>query len=71
MTVILGESAGGLALEFAVTNVPDIGADHEGKYVLGVDAFSAYSPRKQCGAAQQSSLERSRTNQHSHSEAAR
>jgi hypothetical protein len=31
MAVILGESAGGLALEFAVTDVPDIGADREGK----------------------------------------
>src|SRR5436309_2939658 len=70
MAVILRVSAGGLALEFAVTNVTDIGTYHEGKRVLRVDAFSRRRHRRKHRAAQQSGLERSRRNQHSHSKAA-
>src|SRR4051794_623985 len=66
--VILGKSPGGLALQFTVTNVADIGADHESKYVLGIDTFSLDGSRQQCGTAQQGGPERSRGNQHSNSE---
>ncbi|WP_296512338.1 hypothetical protein [Rhodopseudomonas sp.] len=43
----LAESPGGLALEFALAEVADIGADHESEQMLRIDVFTAHIDRNQ------------------------
>jgi len=38
-SALLAEASGGLALKFALAGVASVGADHEGKQMLGVDAL--------------------------------
>jgi hypothetical protein len=56
-----------LALEFALADVADIGADHEAEQMLGIDALSMKARWKQRGEYD-GRLKRFRTNWHSHSE---
>ena len=49
----LGKPPRGLALEFELTHLADIGADHEAKDMLGVDAFGRHVTRKQRASARQ------------------
>ncbi|MCA3806223.1 hypothetical protein, partial [Burkholderia sp.] len=52
---VLGEAAGGLALEFPLADLPDIGADHEAEDVLGIKSFRVGSERQhRCNAGDRS-----------------
>ena len=46
-SAIFGKSSGGLALEFPLADIADIGADHEAEQMLGIDALGATGSRKQ------------------------
>src|ERR1700730_10093994 len=64
---ILCETPGGLALEFALADVADVGADHESEQMLGIDASSVSAGGKQRGKRRIRQSHRLRTNPHSQS----
>src|ERR1700738_2874935 len=64
---ILRKTPGGLALEFALADVADVGADHESEQMLGIDAFSVSAGGKQRGKPRNGRSHRLCTNSHSQS----
>ena len=46
VSAILGKSPGSLAPEFALTDIADIGANHEAEQMLGINALGANTARK-------------------------
>ena len=64
-SAIPGKSSGGLALEFTLADIADIGADHEAKQMFGIDALRVRAGRKQRGETQERRPNRLRTNWHS------
>src|ERR1700730_13096898 len=62
---ILCETPGGLALEFALADVADVGADHESEQMLRIDALSVRAGGKHRGTPRDGRSHRLRTNSHS------
>jgi hypothetical protein len=46
---LYAKASGGLALKFALADSASVGANHEGKRMLGIDAFGANAVRRQHG----------------------
>jgi hypothetical protein len=67
-TADFGKSPGRLALEFAFAGASDIGADHEAKQMLGVDAFGVHAVRQQRRKTHDRGSKRFCIDRHSHSE---
>src|SRR4051794_20765182 len=66
---VLAEASGRLALKLALTDIADIGADHEAEQMLGIDALGMDAGRQQCSKRQGRRLESLCTRRHSHSAA--
>ena len=67
-TAAFGKSPRRLALKFALAGAADIGADHEAKQMLGVDAFSVHAVRQQHRKTHDRGSKRFCIDRHSHSE---
>ena len=65
-SAIFGKSSGGLALEFPLADIADIGADHEAEQMLGIDALGANGSRKQRREAHDAGPEHFCADRHSH-----
>src|SRR6202023_1065478 len=67
-TAAFGKSSGRLALEFAFAGAADIGADHEAKQMLGIDAFGVHAIRGERRKTHDRGSKRFCIDRHSHSE---
>src|SRR5882762_3910696 len=62
------KAPGRRALEFALTDIADVSADHETEDMLGIDVLGMNASRKQRGKTRDDHPERFRANWHSHCE---